>query len=186
MKKHLSIIALFVLFCHFAESQSLTDLDNKKGFKTIKLGDDYSKYSSELILLGVNQKYGFNKYIFNPTDTDLRSVFSFKMDSIILTFNKIQKLVDITITKYYTGDYSLQNAGDDAKSIREALISLFGKYTSTISVNNSEELKLGVVWTASTTILKDYWKDFGMHNGTKLFVTLTDIKFLEDTFGLEF
>jgi hypothetical protein len=163
--------------------QSLEDLDKKGGFKTIKLGEDYSKYSSGLTLLGGNSRYGFNKYIFIPADPDLIRVFSYSMDTIILTFDKNSKLVSISLTKFYKGQSSLDDAGETASQIRNSLKEFFGKWTSVIDVNNSQELKLGVAWTASTAILKDYWEDLGMNVGTRLCITLTDIKFLEDNFG---
>ena len=182
MGKIILLLTILGCSCSTIAGQSLADLDKKRAFKSIKLGEDYSSYS-KLTVCGRNPKYGFNKCLFVPADANLSEVFSYQMDTIILIFDKNSKLVSISLTKFYRGQASLDDAGEAASQIRNSLTGLFGKWTSKIDVNTSDELKLGVTWEASTALLEDYWEDLGMHVGTRLCVKLTDLKFLQDTFG---
>lgn len=156
----------------------ITQNEDKDGFKSLKIGDAYSKYSSSLTLLNTNSQTGTKTYNYRPTDYDLYNVFNVKMDKILLTFNKSDQLVDITLIKSYRNSTSMEDAFDDSKNLDPYFNNLFGKPIGKVDVNTSKELKLGRVWGNSRITVKQFVEDYGISNGSDLKITITDNNFV--------
>ncbi len=153
--------------------------DENTGFKSIKIGDNQSKYSGSLNLINTNKSA--STYQFTPHDDDLYNLFDLRINKIALSFDNNQHLVEITLIKSYSGSNSLQDAFADASKIDPNLINLFGKQTGIIDINTTTELKLGRVWKTNNVTVKSYAEDYGMNNGTDLKITITDNNFIQQT-----
>jgi hypothetical protein len=94
--KHRTLI-IFILFSKFTFSQNINLLDEKNGFKTLKLGESLDKYKKDLTLLGINElAQGVFLYVGN--DANLKNLFNVPVDSILLRFNKEKMLISIRLT----------------------------------------------------------------------------------------
>lgn len=152
--------------------------NERNGFKTLQIGDAFSKYSSSLTLMQSNVQTGTKTYRYIAADYDLYDVFRLKMDKILLTFNKFNLLIDITIIKFYRNSTSLEEAIDDSRNLDPNFTNLFGRPTGKVNVNTSEEYKIGRVWSNSRITVKQYVEDYGMSNGSDLKITITDNDFI--------
>jgi hypothetical protein len=150
------------------------------GFKSLKIGDNQSKYSGSLTGISTESK-GANTFRYTPLDDDLYNVFDIRIDKINLTFDNENRLVEITLIKSYSGSNSLQDAFADSKKVDPNLINLFGKQSGIIDINTSAELKLGRVWKTNKVTIKSYAEDYGMSNGTDLKITISDNDFIQQT-----
>lgn len=151
----------------------------KRGFKSINIGDNQSKYIGSINLVSNNN--GLKTYVYTPSDDDLYNVFNVRVNKINLTFDKTLRLVEITLVKSYSGSNSLQDAFSDTKKVDPNLIGLFGSQTGIININTSEELKLGRVWRKNKVTIKSYAEDYGMNNGTDLKITISDNDYIDQT-----
>lgn len=153
--------------------------DEKIGFKSLRIGDNQSKYRGSLSLINTNKSTSIYQY--TPIDDDLYNLFDLRINKITLSFDNNQRLVEITLIKSYSGSNSLQDAFADASKIDPNLINLFGKQTGVIDINTTAELKLGRVWKTNNVTVKSYAEDYGMGNGTDLKVTITDNLFIQQS-----
>lgn len=120
------------------------ELDNRNGFKSIKLGtsierfDNYEiirKTSTETIVLWTP-----------PESSDLNNLFDDKIDAFSLRFNKDNLLCDISIKLLITGKYGDENAEKKYNSIRIKIESIIGKAkihpTNPLSLWEGEKVKM--------------------------------------------
>ncbi|MBP6478009.1 MAG: WG repeat-containing protein [Chitinophagaceae bacterium] len=153
--------------------------DEKIGFKSLRIGDNQSKYSGSINLINTNKST--STYQYTPLDDDLYNLFDLRINKITLSFDNNHRLVEITLIKSYSGSNSLQDAFADASKIDPNLINLFGKQTGIIDINTTAELKLGRVWKTNSVTVKAYAEDYGMGNGTDLKVSITDNLFIQQS-----
>ena len=149
-------------------SQSIQALDDKYGFKTIKLDDPTSKFSNQLVLI---KSFPDNTsvYKYSPTDVNLYSVFDTKMDEIRLVFeNSSNKLIGIILLKSFPASNSnhYQDALDEASTLRDNFVALFGKGTSKISSDDANGDQLGIAWIGNKTALSVVTTYHGLSKGS--------------------
>lgn len=127
-------ILFWFMVLHFNFSllaQSVTELDNRNGFKDIHLGDAYSKWSKNLIFHKDGEK-GEKLYFLNPSKLSDYSVFDKETDAILIYF-RADSIRRITIeTDYFqkpkkeSGKYTDINI-DEVKPTLAYLTEVFGK-----------------------------------------------------------
>ena len=100
MKKlTISILSLISTLVSF--SQSINDLENKKGFKEFKLGDSYNKWSNQL--KEINNSTNYSEKLYHYEGYCCKQAFQNEVDHIFLSF-KDNKLIEITVfLKYFRG-----------------------------------------------------------------------------------
>ena len=140
MKKIIYLILLIAISNSVYSQKSL--IDEKNGFKTIKLGTQKSSFSN--LELFQNLDDGLKAYRYRPYDRDLYKVFDYEYDAIILYFDKNNSLVMIMITKVFTGNNFYQNALSFSDKTRETFVRVFGKYDEVDSDDNSGNIS--VTW----------------------------------------
>ena len=137
-KKHMNkILILFAVILLFnnGHSQSTNDLDNKKGFKSYKLGKDKSTFEERLKLDCIQEgsddffekmKYFDGCKVFNNPDKNL---FSFSIKELYLKFDTDNKLDEIKIELSPMLSSNISELYDNFKY-------LFGKHTNLDHVNS--------------------------------------------------
>lgn len=102
-------IFLFLLFFIPALGQDINTLDEKNGFKNLKLNSDKSNYVNNLVLIESKNEISIYNYLKN--DSSLFDLFGNKINSIHLTFdnstNKLKK-ISLDIGKEYSVNYLTQ------------------------------------------------------------------------------
>jgi len=171
-------------------SQSLTDLDIKRGIKEFKLGDTYSKWQSSL-------QYNRTKgdaitYMFTGTKGNLFNTYP--IYTIELTFQK-SILVDVTITlekwkeQTLSGgmpieDYKLIELLDNRiEGIGSRLELLFGyaskKVKPTFTTKNGEILwNANQIWLTKKTSLVINLLFAELSNGGAIVISMSDVAYL--------
>jgi hypothetical protein len=153
--------------------------DEKISFKSLRIGDNKSKYSGSLSLISTDKNT--STYQYTPPDDDLYNLFDLRINKITLLFDNNHLLIEIILIKSYSGSNSMQDAYADARKIDPNMKNLFGKQTGIIDINTTAELKLGRVWKSNNVTVKAYTEDYGMGNGTDLKVTITDNIFIQQS-----
>jgi hypothetical protein len=143
MKKIFLLLTLILPFSlNIVAQKSL--IDEKYGFKTIKLGSPKSAFQG----LSLFQEQGDMKtYSYLPDDNNLYYVFDKKFDIIYLYFDKTNSLISIMLSKVFTGYESFKNALDYSKSTIDKFSSAFGEYDAV----DKETFQIGVVWYGKKT-----------------------------------
>jgi hypothetical protein len=159
--KFLSIISILLFFFSNCISQNI--LDTKRGFKNFVIGDNKSKYGSNLDYYKTTSK-GDVGYIYKPQSITETYVFNCKFDKILLFFDKSDKLVTINLVKEYDKDsYSI--ATEEIREIIEKLSGMFGLFTE--KYKNEREAQTGVAWKGDEIILLCLNKYLGYDVGSK-------------------
>lgn len=107
--KNISFNPAFFLFLFFfipALGQDINALDEKNGFKNLKLNSDKFNYVNNLVLIESTNEISTYDYLKN--DSSLFDLFGNKINSIHLTFdnntNKLKK-ISLDISKEYSVNY---------------------------------------------------------------------------------
>lgn len=185
MKQLFLVLSLFSNIC-CAKGQSISELDKRNGFKTVKISDKFSKYQTNTTLLSTDSKTAVSIYDFTPADEDLFYVFDLKMDQILLTFDKDRKLVSILLHKFFKGTNSMHEAIEVNKQLDDKFIALFGKASAKIDISTTDVMHLGLFWGGLKINLKSYIEDYGIYKGTDIKVVLTDNSFATNSFNSGF
>lgn len=182
MKKIFQICFIAFIIPISILSQDLKNLDKKNGFKTIKLNNKLSKYSSEVKLIHNDESVNMSLYRYIPSDNDLKFIFNTKMDDILLYFSNDKKeLLSIMFRKKYSPNDSnhYQNAVDELESNINNLTLLFGKPSYVINKKGDVD-ELGVAWKADNVELLIYVSYEGMKNGSNLYLTILKNTFTDN------
>ncbi|MDF2437722.1 MAG: hypothetical protein K0Q95_2098 [Bacteroidota bacterium] len=138
--KKIILLTVILISQYILQAQTLEKLDEKNGFKTLKLGT----YKKDLNGLLFNSQDNIKKYYvyeyMNPP-IELSSVFDIKFDKLYLMFDDSNKLIGIRLSKKYT-EKMQKIFLDDALNITLKYISSIGKATYKIG-NNSTEIGQG-------------------------------------------
>ena len=171
-----------------AIGQNTTELDNRYGFKTIKLDDLKSKYTSELTFWKSISEDNVTGYLYNPSNISLFNVFDLRTDAIKLFFdNKTNKLIRISLVKTYpaaTSSDHYKNALADNKILIDDFTTLFGHFTS--KIDNEQAGDIGVGWIGTKVILKVVTTYEGLSNGSYNEVTISKLSFVKAKFDSGF
>jgi hypothetical protein len=179
MKKIIILITLISSSISFG--QTLDKLDEKNGFKTIKLDDPISIYSSNLKLFKNISEDNVSGYTYTPKDYSLYKVFDTEIDEISLYFtNNTKKLVGITLIKIYSSSDTnhFANSLKDNRAILESFILMFGKFTDKIKKDTSTATEVGAYWDGQKVHLQTSASYFGQSNGSKVIVQIFKQNFL--------
>jgi len=124
MKKIIYLTLLLVITCAFSQKSLI---DERNGFKSIKLGTPLSSFPISSLFYTNTTSNGLKSYMYFPSDKSLYYVFDSKYDFIFLYFNK-EVLEIIEITKNFTGDTYYIDAVDQSTKTRKNFLRIFGKY----------------------------------------------------------
>jgi len=143
MKKVFLLLILILQFSvNIVAQKSL--IDEKYGFKTIKLGSPTSAFNNLSFSLNEGD---LKMYSYLPDDDNLYYVFDKKYDIIYLSFDKTNSLASIMLTKIFTGYESFKDALAYSKSTINKFTSAFGEYDAV----DKETFNIGVVWYGNKT-----------------------------------
>ncbi len=130
MKRIITILILILLSNGILKAQSSAVLDEKNGFKDIKLGDSYDKWKLNLKYLGT---YGNNENLYSYTGSCCQNAFNIPVERIEIVFaNNIITYIAIYLKPFQdnraTGDPArFRFPNDDFVRLNLDLQSLFGE-----------------------------------------------------------
>ena len=130
MKKIITLSTLILLLNSVINAQASSVLDEKNGFKDIKLGDSYDKWKINLTYLDT---YGNNEKVYLYTGSCCQNAFNYPVEKIKIVFAN-NKIIYISIflkpfqDNRATGDpIKFRYPNLDFASVNKDLISLFGE-----------------------------------------------------------
>lgn len=180
------VLIIFVSIFISLNSQTIAQLDIKKGFKDFQIGDSYAKWSKDLIYLKTESE---NVKIYQYKGDCCLTIFDYEIDRIVLTF-KDEKLVVISIvTKKFQKPFNESNQYtkwrvDDFQKINNAFINLFGKETQV--VKNDKTVEITYIWKAINIILFSTYNYLGVKNGDYQDIIIVDITFYSGLLSKDF
>lgn len=165
MKKNI-VAVLLGLFVFSAFGQS-TLLNERDGFKTIKLGSKKSSFTNLTYFNDFGE--GYIWYTYNTPDEDLYFVFDSKYDAIHLVFDKnSEQLVLIRLVKLYNddlyGNEFYDKCLDQLSITSDKFARLFGKADMMIDEPKVNS-KLGLAWHGSKIYIAVFSLYFGISEG---------------------
>ncbi|RMZ60381.1 hypothetical protein D1632_05440 [Chryseobacterium nematophagum] len=155
--------------------QSIAQLDEKNGFKDFKLGDSYSKWSSQLKYGGKNSD---NTEAYDYVGTCCNMLFNYPLKNIRLIFSN-SKLIGIMLqTTYFQKPYNISNEftkwrSQDFESINDSFTQLFGEPTSA----KLEEASFS--WTGRKVTLISTYDYLGVRNGDQQNIIIISLDYLK-------
>lgn len=176
-------LLLYITFCisHSGTCQTIDKLDVKNGFKDFTLGDNFSKWQSQLSFEG-DFDDGSKAYLYNGGCCN--KIFNYNVEKIILRFRN-NKLASINITtekfqKGYdeTGKYTDWRT-DDFESIKSSFSILFGKPTNVKMPKESGEVTH--FWSGKKVLLISKYENLGYKNGDRQQISIIDISALKSS-----
>lgn len=180
MKKYLISITLLITAINVL-GQSTKELDNRNGFKSIKIDDLKTKYSSGLTFWKSISEDNVTGYLYTSTDNSLFYVFDLKADAIKLFFdNTTNKLVRISLVKTYPASESSNHystALADNKSLIDNFTTLFGRYSG--KIDDEKNGDIGVGWVGDKVILKVITTYEGLSNGSYNEISISKLSFVK-------
>jgi hypothetical protein len=172
MKTFLISILIFLTFTTHLFSQTIDDLDKKNGFKDFSLGDDFSKWKSQLVFISDledNSKF----YLYKGTCCNM--LFDYPIEQLFLRFED-NKLVEIYIeTAKFREDY--KDSGvynpwrkDDYERINKFFIGLFGQPNG----YNYSSSEFTFFWTGKKVQLRSTYENKGITQGDRQIVSILE------------
>jgi len=148
MKKLILITVIICVQLNLV-GQTIEKLDEKNGFKNIKLGTSYKSFTGLVFNSRDDvKKYEIYNYVTPPLD--LLTLFDIKFDQIYLMFDFSGKLVGIRLIKKYSKDFQKAFL-DDSFNITLKCTSSFGKPTFSIGNGTTE---IGQGWKSEKVQLE--------------------------------
>lgn len=167
-------LTLFLVISTFGllHSQSISKLDDKNGFKQLKLGSQYSDFSGLKFEAMDGTDQGVYKYLNPPSD--LLSVFNHQMQYLYLGFEfkdgEPKTLVYILIGKLYypTESDFYKKCLDDNFSVSDKYKTSIGPPDYVIK-NSTKKAEIGGVgWNSKNVVLKVESEYYGWDQGARL------------------
>jgi hypothetical protein len=182
MKKLFLILNLTFFISYSATCQTIEKLDVKNGFKDFTLGDNLSKWQSQLSFEGDYDDDGSKAYLY--TGECCTKIFNYNVEKIILRFSN-NKLASINITtekfqKSYeeSGKYTDWRS-DDFESIKKSFSILFGNPTDIETSKNSSEVTH--FWLGKKVGLISKYENLGYKSGDRQQISIIDITALKSS-----
>lgn len=173
MKFFFLFFSILIIF-NGLSAQSITQLDQKNGFKEFKIGDSYSKWRDQLDYIGSknngkNKAYLYKgeccKMVFEYPLEEIMLVFiDNKLNSIRLTLEQIQKKYELS------GSYTEIDLST-FKSLNSSFIKLFGKPTDFFTSENDE--KFFCTWNGKKVLLLTMWEYLGYKSGDRNVISIS-------------
>ena len=116
MRKNLFYFLFIILpFLGFSQSKPNSILDEKNGFKDLKIGDNYSKWSNEIIFTNFDNGIKYYDFVGNCC----KQLFSSDLEKVRLGFNN-DVLEVIFLTTSTENDYSEGWLSSEYKYLKES------------------------------------------------------------------
>lgn len=188
MRKLLICTALIAAIFSSYGQGALTKLDEKNGFKDIKLGGAYSKWQNDIIFSHSNTSTGAKVYKYQGTCC--QKVFESTVDFIYLTFkNSILVGIDIQLVKFQQGSSSdwvsvdLTKGFEYFESLKSKFSQLFGPPTgSNMEPNPSKNTPMKQYdWIAKEVYLACEYYFNGTYDSDHARVVVCSIDYLNQT-----
>jgi hypothetical protein len=177
------LIIIVTILCSEVFGQSLKNLDEKNGFKEIKLGSSFESYKSSTTFLYESDD---KSKLYLYTGECCKSLFNYPLDSIFLRFQE-NKIVCICLaTSFFRPPYEVYEEGktktavfrpDDFESIKNSFEQLFGNPTSYSTSENSFN-SVSFTWKSDNVDLTSIYQNFGIKGGDRNFIIIFDRKYL--------
>lgn len=181
MKKILLLLHITFCISYSGICQTIDKLDVKNGFKDFTLGDNFSKWQSQLSFEG-DFDDGSKAYLY--TGECCNKIFNYNVEKIILRFSN-NKLVSINITtekfqKSYeeSGKYTDWRI-DDFESIKKSFSILFGNPTDIKTSKNSGEVIH--FWFGKKVALISIYENLGYKSGDRQQISIIDLTVLKSS-----
>lgn len=155
-------ISLVIIFQSITVLGQIDVLDEKNGFKSIKLGTDITQFQNLRLLDKVDKS--FERYFYEPIDEDLYYVFNDKFDVILLLFSN-NILISIDLVKVHEGDNFYQKALNNCQKTQDKFIQVLGKANRLIDEDFEHYDSVGLAWFAKSTFLEVSTYYFGISRG---------------------
>lgn len=172
MKKLIYLLTVISLTTLTGKSQSSVQLDEKNGFKDIKLGDSFSKWSSQLKY--IDTRDGTEK-IYKYVGTCCQDVFGTAVESIDIIFAN-DKIIYIGITlKPYQDNRAngmpakFRHPNDDFNKLVVNFKSLFGDTQEGVP-NENAGLMYSKIWEGQKVVLLADYYFMGSYDFSKISV----------------
>lgn len=175
MKKILFLLSS--LFTILGNAQSISELDKKNGFKDFKLGDDFSKWSSQVAYSRTNED-GLKVYSY--VGNCCNKVFDYKLNTIELGFLNSKLVLIYLETEKFQKPYSESKEfttwrNTDFESINNSFQGLFGKPTG----HNSEG-DISFFWQSQKVMLRSTYKYLGVREGDMQVIFVFSLDYLKN------
>ncbi len=183
--KSLFVLSTCLLLLSFqsVKSQALK-LDERNGFKSIKLGDNLEKYFNSLSEEKQISEDKLVSYIYSPSNRELYNVFDFTFDEITLFFSTVSnKLIGISLFKKYA---AMNNSGHYKSALdgTSTLIDNFDALLDNTSVKfaNDKDGSVGATWTGLKLFMKLTTSYQGLNVGSESEILIFNRAFLKSKF----
>ena len=164
-----SIVLLLIIGFSNIYCQSLADLDARNGYKDLKLGDSFNKWSSDLTELFRDDAVKGERY-FKYNGMCCTKVFEFPVERIILTFydNKIVRIyIELqNFQTFYKRQYTTGFSKDGGYNILNSeFASLFGKPSDSKFEKDGNPYHIFTGWFGQKVHLESCYKYIGAAEG---------------------
>jgi hypothetical protein len=171
--KLLLILTAMLLICSLANSQTISELDKKNGFKDFQLGDLYTKWQNNILYEGTLNN-GSNIRVYLYTGSCCRQAFNYELDSIELGFLDGKLTVIYLTTKQFQaagydtdrGIYTRWNGTKDFDRLKDALKAYFGDYTS-VDKGSDYDSDISFFWAGQKAMLQLTYSYLGIDKGDR-------------------
>lgn len=175
MRKFIFLIAVLLPIQFFG--QNINNLDVRNGFKDFKLGDNYSKWSSQL---AYSRTKSDGVKIYEYTGTCCSMLFDYNLAKIELGFLNSSLIIIYLETENFQKPYSESNQftnwrKDDFERINNSFEVLFGKPSG---IDAEEDITYH--WQSKQVLLRSTYKYLGVREGDKQIVFVMKLDYLQD------
>lgn len=186
MKRMIVVVLFHSILIGYCLSQTIDKLDERAGFKTIKLNDSISIYKGRIEYFKSDET--ITSYSFIGEDQDLWKLFDIPLSTITLYFNnKTKKIFLIQLISVYSKDqYASEHyrkAIADFKIVVSSFNSLFGKNTSVDSEETTEKSTISNTWEGKKVLLMVDVSYYGLNKFSEISTTIADLKMLNSKIG---
>lgn len=158
-------------------NRTTENLDAQHGFKELILGDDFSKWKSQIIYSGPSP---WQWFIYHGSLD--RKIFQFNIDHTELLFSNNKLVMIVLLTKPFhptydeTGDYP--NIGlEDYNGLMDSFDFLYGMGSRQIKSEPNKEIKS--IWIGSKTVLITEYNYLGINKGGRAKITIADFEYVK-------
>lgn len=128
-----NILTFLIIVMPLATFSQPFNIDDKKGFKDFKIGDNLQKWTGQLKELGITT--GTTAYLYQGSCCD--KIIDYRVKEIKLFFDKSNKLVNIEIK------FSMADLNNDGRWLTNEVQAVGSSFKSYFGAPNSESIDYG-------------------------------------------
>lgn len=165
---------LAVSYSSFGQFGNNPKLDQHRSFKEIKLSDTFDRWSKQLTYRASNGDV--KQYVFD-INYCCNTIFEFEAElvTVLIQDNKIVS-IKIDLKKFQESQTSIEKGYRLYESIESQFNTLFGKhYASEANMTNPMRKSQ---WIGNKTVLETRYNYYGVMNGDRAEVKISDLDFL--------